>query len=117
MSFREPFQQRRRPVDAEEQQKSITMNPHLVELLSSADTDHLLEGGTGDFDFLITRLRQELADPKNTLFQSQIRRAIKRCEVYRRIDPVRVAVRNGLRGSFAEFGYDDILEPRGPMEL
>lgn len=92
------------------------MDPHLAELLASANVDHVLERGTGSFDLLIESLSQKLRDPKNAPFFPRILAAIQRLKCNEAIDPIRVNTRNGIRQILGSLG-GDILGPRGPMEL
>lgn len=99
-------------------QKSLdAMSPHLRELLQSANTDHVLKGGTGQYDFLISRLTQELNDQTNERSRGLIQAAIERLEALKEIDPIRVDTRNELRSFFLDALGMDTLDPKGPMEL
>ena len=73
------------------------MDPHLAELLASANADHVFERGTGNFDLLIDSLTHSLREPKNAPFYSQILAAIQRLQSMKEIDPVRANTRKEMR--------------------
>ena len=116
MPPRDPAPQRRRPIDETDGNEKNIMDPNLEELLASANADHVFKRGTGNFDLLIDSLTHSLQESKNAPFIPEILAAIQRCESAKEIDPIRAQTRKGMRDALGSLG-EDILGPRGPMEL
>jgi len=93
------------------------MDPYLAELLQSANTDHVLQRGTGMHSQLIRSLAAHALDPKNAPHLGKILDAIERLELAIRMDPIRVGTRVGLREVLGNGLGDWVLGARGPMEL
>ncbi len=91
------------------------MDPHLKEVLDSATSDHVFDRGTGMYEMLITSLEHHLKNPKNAPFVSKILNALVELRDRVKIDPLRAKTRRELRK--VDPLLNDILGPRGPMEL
>ena len=110
------FSQRRHPVDTKSEIAKPQMDLGLGELLASANADHVFERGTGNFDLLIKSLIHRLHESKNKPFRTEILAAIRNLHAAKAIDPARANYRKEMRKALGDLG-EDILEPRGPMEL
>ena len=104
----------REPLESTEE---VRMNPYLEELLASANTDHVLQGGTGEFDALQQKLLESLLVPANAPFAPHIAAALEKLELSKLIAPVQVKTRDELRTFFKGALGEELLDPRGPMEL
>lgn len=93
------------------------MDNHLAEMLSSAGTDHVLAGGTGNFDFLIQRLTESLDDPNNAPFADRIHASISLLELQKSTAPKKIEIRQGVRDVLGPLLSDFVMNEKGPMEL